>query len=44
MILSFLLAELINGNCKFLFEKINAAEHARIQEIHLGINVKGIIL
>ena len=44
MVLPVRFTEFINRNCKFLPEKFNASQHARIQEIHLRKYVKCIVL
>ena len=44
MILMFLFTKLINRCCKFIPEIFYAAQHTRIEKIHLGIDIKGIVL
>src|ERR1700751_1172470 len=44
MLLSVLLAELVDGNRKLLAEELQAAQHTGIEEVHLGEDIKGVIL
>ena len=40
----FPFTKLINGCCKFIPEIFYAAQHTWIEEIHLGIDIKSIVL
>ena len=44
MVFLIMFAEFINGDGKFIPEKFNAAQHTRVQKIHLGKNIECIVL